>query len=77
MNKRTPKPTADLDQYYISYLCGVPQLVGIVKNHYARPDLVDGETIRTSRVLRIDFTTMRATTLNTIYNLGKPCTDQK
>lgn len=73
MAKRTSsKPTADLDQFYLSYTYSTPRLVGRVRNHHTRPDIRDGELIVTSRVLKIDFNKMQAETLNTVYKLGSP-----
>jgi hypothetical protein len=51
----TTKPTAELSDWRFDDSVYFPRLVGIVRNHYDRPDLMDGESIYTSRLLRIDF----------------------
>lgn len=66
------KAKAELHAFQLSFTNGSPQLLGNVKNHFARPDLKDGTYIRTSRVLRMDFERMEAETLNTIYKLAYP-----
>jgi hypothetical protein len=66
----TTKPKAELSDWRFDERVNFPRLVGIVRNHYDRPDLMDGESIYTSRLLRIDFEANTAETLNTIYSLS-------
>lgn len=39
---------------------------------YGHPRFKDGESIRTSRVVKLDIKTGKATTINTEYELGSP-----
>ncbi len=64
------KPTAELSDWRFDDRVEFPRLVGTVRNHYDRPDLHDGESIYTSRLLRIDFEANTAETRNTIYKLS-------
>lgn len=63
------KPHAVLSEWMFDDSVPFPRLIGIVRDHAARPDLLDGESIYTSRLLRIDFEANTAETLNTIYHL--------